>query len=133
MRWYRNIVRPLLFRLSAEAAHDLAGAALRRPQFWAWMGDHSQVRDPRLEVEHAWELFAPELVAEWPAQTVVSYLPRHFPHVADGEALRRRRDAVLADAEVLCLGFPFPTRIVSRAPRLRRADSVSPSTFSMTR
>src|SRR5688572_13643077 len=75
--------------------------------------------DPRIEVEDAWELFGPELVADWPAQTVEWYLPPHLRARADSQEQRRRRDALLATAEVVCITFPFPTRLVSRAPGLR--------------
>lgn len=75
--------------------------------------------DPRLDVEHAWEQFAPELVAEWPEQTVGGYLPPSFREIADNVELRQRRDELLASAEVICISFPFPKRLVTRAPRLR--------------
>jgi D-2-hydroxyacid dehydrogenase (NADP+) len=75
--------------------------------------------DPRIEVEDAWESFGPELVADWPAQTVEWYLPPSIRARADSEEQRRRRDALLATAEVVCITFPFPTRLVSRAPGLR--------------
>jgi len=75
--------------------------------------------DPRLQVEAAWERFGPELVADWPAHTVEWYLPARFRGLVDSAEQRQRRDALLADAEVLCIGFPFPLRLASRAPRLR--------------
>jgi phosphoglycerate dehydrogenase-like enzyme len=75
--------------------------------------------DPRLQVEDAWEVFAPELVADWPAHTVEWYLPARFREVRDTPEQRQRRDDLLRDAEVMCLTFPFPTDLVSRAPRLR--------------
>ena len=87
--------------LSAEAIAELAAV------------------DPRLEVEPAWELFGPELVADWPPHTAEWYLPRRFRQLADSPEQRQRRDALLASAEVLCLGFPFPARLLARAPRLR--------------
>ena len=75
--------------------------------------------DARIVVEDAWELFAPELVADWPVQTVDWYLPRHFRQEADSPERRQHRDALLADAEAICITFPFPTCLVARAPRLR--------------
>lgn len=75
--------------------------------------------DARLQVENAWELFAPELVADWPAQTVEWYLPRLFRKMPDSAEQRQRRDVLLSRAEVLCLTFPYPTRLVARAPKLR--------------
>ena len=75
--------------------------------------------DPQLRVEHAWELFGPELVADWPAHTVEWYLPPRFREMADSPEQRRRRDALLSSADVICITFPFPTRLVARAPHLR--------------
>ena len=75
--------------------------------------------DRQLRVEDAWELFGPELVADWPTHTVEWYLPPRFREMADSPEQRRRRDALLSSAEVLCITFPFPTRLVARAPRLR--------------
>ncbi len=75
--------------------------------------------DPHLRVEDAWELFGPELVADWPAHTVEWYLPRRFWEIVDSADQRERRDGLLSSAEVICITFPFPTRLVARAPRLR--------------
>src|SRR5215210_4151123 len=75
--------------------------------------------DARLRVEDAWELFGPELVADWPAHTVEWYLPRRFREMADSAEQRRSRDALLSSAEVICITFPFPTRLAAHAPRLR--------------
>ncbi len=44
--------------------------------------------DPRIQVEDAWDLFGPELVADWPRQTTVSYLPRRFWAMPDSPELR---------------------------------------------
>jgi len=75
--------------------------------------------DPRVHVEPAWDLFAHELVEDWPAHTVDWYLPSRFRHMADTTEQRQRRDALLARAEVLCITFPFPTRLRARAPHLK--------------
>lgn len=75
--------------------------------------------DPRIEIVDAWEIFGPELVADWPRQTAESYLPRRFWDMPDGPELRQQRDAVLADAEAVCITFPPPLRLAGRAPRLR--------------
>ena len=64
--------------------------------------------DARLQVEQAWELFAPELVAEWPAQTVEWYLPPRFRDVTDSAEQRTRRDALLSGADVIALTFRTP-------------------------
>jgi phosphoglycerate dehydrogenase-like enzyme len=89
--------------------------------------------DPSIEVEQAWELFGPELVADWPAQTAEWYLPRRFRALADSDELRRRRDALLAEAEVLCITFPFPSRLLGRAPRLRYVHQIPAGVSNLTR
>ena len=89
--------------------------------------------DPRLEIEQAWELFGPELVADWPAQTVEWYLPRRFRSLTDSEAQRQQRDALLREAEVVCLTFPFPLRLVARAPRLRFVHQIPAGVSNLTR
>ena len=75
--------------------------------------------DDRIEVVDAWELFGPELVSDWPKQTAESYLPRHFQTMMDSPARQQQRDAILADAEVVCFTFPPPLRLVGRAPKLK--------------
>jgi phosphoglycerate dehydrogenase-like enzyme len=75
--------------------------------------------DPRLDVIEAWEQFGRELVADWPRQTAESYLPRRFWDLPDPPELRRERDQVLADAEVVLITFPPPLRLAGRAPKLR--------------
>src|SRR5436309_1581962 len=89
--------------------------------------------DPRVHVEQAWELFGPELVADWPRHTTEWYLPRRFLAMADGEEQRRRRDAMLLDAEVICVTFPFPTRLVSRAPRVRFVHQLPAGVSNLSR
>jgi phosphoglycerate dehydrogenase-like enzyme len=105
----------LITPLSAERLADLAAL------------------DPRLEIEPAWELFGPELVAEWPAHTAEWYLPRRFKTMADSDDLRQRRDALLASAEVVCLTFPFPLRLVARAPRLRYVHQIPAGVSNLVR
>lgn len=89
--------------------------------------------DPRLEIEQAWELFGPEIVAEWPAHTVEWYVPRRFRTMADTSELREQRDALLREAEVLCISFPFPLRLVSRAPKLRYVHQIPAGVSNLTR
>jgi phosphoglycerate dehydrogenase-like enzyme len=89
--------------------------------------------DARLEIEPAWELFGPELVADWPAHTVEWYLPRRFRDLVDHPELRRQRDAALASSEVICIVFPFPTHLVSRAPRLRLVHQLPAGVSNLTR
>jgi glyoxylate/hydroxypyruvate reductase len=89
--------------------------------------------DARVKVEAAWELFAPELVADWPAQTVEWYLPRRFRDVHDSAEQRQRRDALLASADVVCLTFPYPVRVRVRAPRLRFVHQFPAGVSNLTR
>ena len=89
--------------------------------------------DPRIEVEDAWELFGPELVADWPDQTVSWYLPRHFPALVDTPEQRRERDSMLAEAEVICVTFPFPTRLAGRAPKLRLVHQIPAGVSNLVR
>lgn len=75
--------------------------------------------DPRIEVRDAWDLFCPEIVAEWPAHTVTGYLRRPLEEIIDSPEQARERDALLQRADVLGLAFPYPKRLVSRAPNLK--------------
>jgi phosphoglycerate dehydrogenase-like enzyme len=89
--------------------------------------------DARLQVHNAWRLFAPELVADWPSHTVEWYLPRAFTNMQDSAEDRHRRDALLNEAEVVCIGFPFPTRLVQRAPRLRFVQQLPAGVSNLVR
>jgi phosphoglycerate dehydrogenase-like enzyme len=89
--------------------------------------------DPRLELVHAFTLFGPEIVADWPPHTVDWYVPRRLKQVADTPDLRRQRDELLAEAEIICITFPFPTRIASRAPRLRYLHQIPAGVSNLTR
>jgi D-2-hydroxyacid dehydrogenase (NADP+) len=89
--------------------------------------------DPRLQIEDAWDLFGPELVADWPRQTTESYLPQRFWTMPDSPELLQRRDAVLAGAEAICITFPPPLRIASRAPRLRFVHQIPAGVSNLSR
>jgi phosphoglycerate dehydrogenase-like enzyme len=89
--------------------------------------------DPRIQVEDGWELFGPELVADWPRQTTESYLPRRFWDMPDSPELRARRDALLAEAEAVCITFPPPLRIASRAPNLRFVHQIPAGVSNLSR
>jgi D-2-hydroxyacid dehydrogenase (NADP+) len=92
-----------------------------------------QALDSRVRVEHAWDLFAAELVADWPSHTVDWYLPPRFREAVDAPGAPERRDALLATANVVCITFPFPTRLVRRAPRLRFVHQLPAGVSNLTR
>src|SRR5438874_1810366 len=71
--------------------------------------------DRRLHMVDARGWFDAELRETWPAWTVQRYLgPGEGPPTA-----REQRDRLLASAEVILAGFPFPLDLRARAPRLR--------------
>src|SRR5262245_15095362 len=75
--------------------------------------------DPRITVTDASTLFVPEIVADWPAHTIAGYLRIPASGTPDGPDQARQREALLADADVLGIAFPYPKRLASRAPKLR--------------
>jgi phosphoglycerate dehydrogenase-like enzyme len=75
--------------------------------------------DPRITVTDARDLFAAEIQAEWPAHHVERHLRVPISHIADSPEQAAQRDALLRDADVLGIVFPYPKRIASRAPNLK--------------
>ena len=71
--------------------------------------------DPRVRLTDAGGWFDGEIRATWPAQTVARYLAPD----AEGRGTRAERDALLAEAEVILGGWPFPRDLHARAPKLR--------------
>ena len=71
--------------------------------------------DPSVALTMAPGWFDGEIRETWPAFTTDRYLPAD----SHGRGSREERDALLAEAEVVVVGFPFPTDLRSRAPRLR--------------
>jgi glyoxylate/hydroxypyruvate reductase len=71
--------------------------------------------DPRVRVIDAGRWFDGEIRETWPAYTTGRYLP---PNSA-GIGTREERDALLAEADVILGGFPFPLDLRARAPRLK--------------
>src|SRR5262245_19926940 len=71
--------------------------------------------DPRLDVVDARGWFDGEMRETWPEWTVQRYLG----HRRSPASSRERRDEVLARAEIVLGGFPFPLDLRARAPRLR--------------
>src|SRR6266542_975524 len=53
MSLYRSFLRPLLFRLSSDRAHELARLALGVPALWKVLGRSARFADARLETDLA--------------------------------------------------------------------------------
>jgi phosphoglycerate dehydrogenase-like enzyme len=71
--------------------------------------------DSRVRVVDARGWFDVEIAETWPRWTVERYLAQRPPT----EHLRQELDGVLAGAEVILGGWPFPLDLRARAPRLR--------------
>ncbi len=71
--------------------------------------------DPRVRVTDAGGWFDGEIRATWPAFAAARYLAPN----ANGQGTRAERDALLAGAEVILGGWPYPLDLRSRAPALR--------------
>jgi phosphoglycerate dehydrogenase-like enzyme len=71
--------------------------------------------DPQVHVVDARGWFDVELRETWPPWTVQRYLGQRPGPVS----MRQERDQVLAAAEIILGGFPFPLDLRARAPRLR--------------
>lgn len=78
--------------------------------------------DPRINVLDGRRKFMAEIRQTWPQETVRKYLPpatAEAESLADSQAAREEREAFLRQTDVICVNFPFPTALVSRAPRLK--------------
>jgi phosphoglycerate dehydrogenase-like enzyme len=71
--------------------------------------------DPRVNVVDARGWFDGEIRETWPAWTVRRYLGAR----EDSPSTRDARDRLLATAEVILAGYPFPLELRARAPRLK--------------
>src|SRR6202795_3316990 len=71
--------------------------------------------DPSLHVVDARGWFDVELRETWPPWTVQRYLGERAGPISS----REERDGLLAVAEIVLGGFPFPLDLRARAPRLR--------------
>ena len=71
--------------------------------------------DPCLHVIDARGWFDVELRETWPPWTVQRYLGERVGPISS----RKERDRLLASAEIVLGGFPFPLDLRARAPRLR--------------
>ncbi len=80
---------------------------------------------PRIRVIDARHKFDQEIRKSWPRATI----DRYFRLSSEGgnstqnelqsEKARQECDILLAQADVVCIGFPYPLELVSRAPRLK--------------
>jgi phosphoglycerate dehydrogenase-like enzyme len=79
--------------------------------------ERSQIQavDPAIALVDAGGWFDGEIRATWPAVTAARYLPAG----AQGAGTREERDRLLAAAEVILGGWPFPLDLRARAPRLQ--------------
>src|SRR5262245_59163801 len=71
--------------------------------------------DPAIELTDAGGWYDGEIRETWPAFTATRYLA---PGAA-GSGTREERDHLLAEAEVILGGWPFPLDLRARAPRLK--------------
>ncbi len=71
--------------------------------------------DPRIRLTDAGGWFDGEIRATWPEFTVRRYLAPN----STGAGTQEERDRLLAGAEVILGGWPFPMDLRARAPRLR--------------
>ncbi len=71
--------------------------------------------DPAVELTDAGGWFDGEIRETWPAYTAQRYLP---PDAA-GQGTREERDQLLAEAEIILGGFPFPLDLRARALKLK--------------
>ncbi len=71
--------------------------------------------DPRIRLTDAGGWFDGEIRETWPDFTAERYLAPD----AQGQGTRGERDALLAGAEVVLGGWPFPLDLRARAPRLK--------------
>ena len=73
--------------------------------------------DSRIRVADARGKFEVEYAETWPAESVRRYVSKAL--VAANTSTRAERDALLAEAEVICIRFPFPLDLRARTPRLK--------------
>ena len=71
--------------------------------------------DPAIRLTDAGGWFDGEFRETWPAFTAVRYLPPG----SNGSGTRAERDRMLAEAEVILGGWPFPLDLRARSPKLK--------------
>lgn len=78
---------------------------------------------PDIRVIDARHKFDEEMRESWPVATTERYLPRRRADAPQSalapEQRRQELDALLAQADIICMGFPYPIDLVSRSPRLK--------------
>ena len=74
-----------------------------------------QAVDSAVRLTDAGGWFDGEYRESWPAFTVGRYLPPN----TTGQGTREERDRLLAEADIVVGGWPFPLDLRARAPRLR--------------
>lgn len=79
--------------------------------------DHARIIavDPRIRLTDAGGWFDGEIRDTWPAFTAARYLPPD----SNGQGTQAERDALLAQAEVILGGWPFPMDLRARSPCLK--------------
>jgi glyoxylate/hydroxypyruvate reductase A len=79
--------------------------------------DSAKIRavDPAIQLTDAGGWFDGEIKATWPTFTTQRYLAPN----ASGSGTREERDRLLAAAEVIIGGWPFPRDLRARAPKLK--------------
>jgi phosphoglycerate dehydrogenase-like enzyme len=80
---------------------------------------HIAAVDARLRVVDARGWFDAELRESWPAWTVQRYLGPSADPDEGPRTSRAQRDRLLAGAEIILTGFPFPRDLRARSPNLR--------------
>src|SRR5437588_866439 len=79
--------------------------------------DHARIKaiDPAINLVDAGGWFDGEYRETWPAYSAARYLSPN----STGQGTREERDNLLAEAEVILGGWPFPLDLRARAPKLK--------------
>ena len=85
--------------------------------------------DPSVELAMSPGWFDGEIRDTWPAYATERYLRAD----SNGRGTREERDALLAEAQIVVVGFPFPLDIRARAPKLRWVHQRPAGTSNMLR
>ncbi len=85
--------------------------------------------DPAITLTMVPSWFDGEIRDTWPVFTTTRYLPAD----SQGQATREERDALLAESEILVVGFPFPLDLKARSPNLKWVHQRPAGTSNMLR